>query len=518
VAREPFRLARLLWQILSCSLLATPVVAWGPGSPSHAQADFDDGRVLLQGFYWESYRFGNPKFPNGGGQAWYAVVRSKVPAIAAGRFDLIWLPPPANAGDSSAGYNPRHYSNLNNSYGDKLQQSTLLKALLAAGVEPVADVVINHRDATNGWTDFRDPQWGTQAICRTDEAFRNPASGVTMSPDSQRGDCEERVSYRPEGTFNYESFRDISHGNQQVRQAIFAYLLSLKAMGYRGWRYDMAHGYDAKWISCYNAVTQPTFSVGEYDWDKQGEMRGWIWASAVNPGIQGVDRIRTSSSVFDVPTFFRLKQAINKGKYTDLYGFNFGPGLMGDTTDSLPWKQRAVTFVENHDTGYRTQESGMPEDGHASDSFLKGWPVEQAYAMILTHPGLPSVYWKHYFEWGDDLQNKIKALINARKVAGVHAGSDLYVQNNARQAGVYAAAVKGSKGMLYVRVGGSDNNWQPSFSGYSNFRGYAQGAGWKVWVQLPGNPPVQFAALPSALPTPSLSQTLPAPLPAQCNP
>lgn len=499
-------------------LLMAAVAACLPVAPSHGQANFDDDRVLLQGFYWESYRYGHPKFPNHGGPPWYSFVTSKVPAIAAGRFDLIWLPSPANAGDSSAGYNPRHYTNLNNSYGSTRQQATLLNTLLAAGVEPVADVVINHRDGSNGWVDFQDPPWGTQAICRTDEAFTNPASGVTKLPDSQRGDCEESVSYRPGGTFNYESFRDIHHGNPQVRQAIFAYLLRLRAMGYRGWRYDMAHGYAAKWISCYNAVTRPTFSVGEYDWDRQGEMRGWIWASAVNPGIQGPDRMRGSSAVFDVPTFFLLKGAINAGKYTDLYGDHLAAGLIRDATDSLPWKQRAVTFVENHDTGYRTRENGMPEDGHASDSFLKGWPVEQAYAMILTHPGVPSVYWKHYFEWGDDLQNKIKALINARKVAGVHAGSDLYLQTNARQAGVYAAAVRGRNGMLYVRVGGSEDQWQPSFSNYSNYREYARGAGWQVWVRLPGNPPVQFAPLPSALPTPSTSQALPAPLPPQCHP
>ena len=51
-----------------------------------------------------------------------------------------------------------------------------------------------------------------------------------------------------------------------------------------------------------------------------------------------------------------------------------------------------------------------------------------AYAYILTHPGVPCVYWKHYFDWGDDLRNKIRALINARKVAGVHSGSELHLQ------------------------------------------------------------------------------------------
>jgi alpha-amylase len=45
----------------------------------------------------------------------------------------------------------------------------------------------------------------------------------------------------------------------------------------------------------------------------------------------------------------------------------------------------------------------------------------QGYAYILTHPGVPCVYWKHYFDWNHG--NEIKALIRARKYAGVHSGS-----------------------------------------------------------------------------------------------
>jgi alpha-amylase len=289
-------------------------------------------------------------------------------------------------------------------------------------------------------------------------------------------------------------------------------------MGYRGWRYDMVHGYGARWVACYNTVTRPDFAVGEYDWDKQAEMRGWIWATSLTPSTAGADHLRRSASVFDFPLQSRLEELINQGRYTELYGFNLGSGLIGDTTDSMPWKQRAVTFVENHDTGYRQNPDGTPDKDYPLDSFANGWPVEQAYALVLTHPGVPSVYWKHYFEWGDDLQNKIKALINARKVAGVHAGSALFLQDNARRSGVYAAAVQGRRGVLYVRVGGSDANWQPSFSNVRYYREYAQGAGWKVWVALPGNPPFQFAALASPLSAPPPLQSLPAALPPPCAP
>jgi alpha-amylase len=160
--------------------------------------------------------------------------------------------------------------------------------------------------------------------------------------------------------------------------------------------------------------------------------------------------------------------------------------------------------VENHDTGYRTNDDGTPQSGHRFDSFAKGAAVEQAYAQILTHPGVPTVYWKHYFDWGPDLRLKIHALINARKVAGVHAGSAVHLQANALANGVYGARIDGSRGQLYVRIGGSEASWQPRASGYGAYREYARGQGWAVWVALPGNPPLQQAPRHPAFPVPQV--------------
>jgi alpha-amylase len=68
---------------------------------------------------------------------------------------------------------------------------------------------------------------------------------------------------------------------------------------------------------------------------------------------------------------------------------------------------------------------------------------------------------------------------------------------------VYAARIAGTRGDLYVRVGGNDNDWNPSQSDYSDYREYAYGAGWKVWVKLSGNPPFQEAPLEGPLPVPT---------------
>jgi len=495
-------LLRVLALLLTLEL-ALPARAQAAAIESAAGlASVADGRVMLQGFYWESYRHG--LLPGYGPLRWYEIVRQQADAIAEAGFDLIWLPPPSFAGARSAGYNPKQYFNLSNSYGDALQQRALLVALLQAGVEPVADIVINHRDGSAGWADFRNPSWGVWSICRSDEAFRRPESGVVGTPINQRGSCEEAEPYRSGGTFNYGDFRDIAHTDPRVRADIIRHLLQLRSLGYRGWRYDMVHGYGARWIACYNAATKPTFSVGEYDWGAHAEQRGWVWATSRQPALRGAAHLASASSVFDFTSFFRLKSAISGGQPASLRGFGQGIGLVGDHTDGLPWRTRAVTFVENHDTGYRTNEDGTPQSGHRFDSFAKGAAVEQAYAQILTHPGVPTVYWKHYFDWGPDLQAKIRALINARKLAGVNAGSPVYPQDNATAHGVYAARIDGSRGRLYVRIGGSDASWQPGASGYAHIRPVARGQGWAVWLALPGNPPLRQAPRQGTWPVPAV--------------
>src|SRR5207244_2015741 len=147
------------------------------------------------------------------------IVKENAATIRAARFDLIWLPPPSYAGARSAGYNPKQYWKLDNSYGSFAQHRALLEELLARGVEPIADVVINHRDGDTSWADFKNPDWGLWAICRGDEAFSKDGSPVKDTPENQRGAEEERpVEYTQHGgtTYEYGDFRDIDHTNRQV--------------------------------------------------------------------------------------------------------------------------------------------------------------------------------------------------------------------------------------------------------------------------------------------------------------
>ena len=87
------------------------------------------------------------------------------------------------------------------------------------------------------------------------------------------------------------------------------------------------------------------------------------------------------SAATDTP-IHNLQEAIRKEKYHYLADPQGRPaGLMG--TRPL----QAVTFVDNHDTG----------------STQAHWPFPrlaklEGYAYILTHPGLPTVFWEHLYE------------------------------------------------------------------------------------------------------------------------
>ena len=92
------RRARVLWRMTMVTLVIVALSQFVFG-----QAGFDDDRVVLQGFYWESYRHGDPAHPEFVATRWYDIVRENSQRIQEGRFDLIWLPPPSNAGSNSAG-------------------------------------------------------------------------------------------------------------------------------------------------------------------------------------------------------------------------------------------------------------------------------------------------------------------------------------------------------------------------------------------------------------------------------
>lgn len=390
----------------------------------------NDTRILLQGFYWEAH----DAKPEG----WYNHVSGRAQELSAAGINMIWLPPPSDAG-SDEGYLPRQLSNLTNGYGTASDHMAMLQNLNNNGIEPIADIVINHRVGSTNWVDFTNPTWGTWSITSNDEVWNQSAYQGLERGNNDTGS-------------EYDAARDLDHTNQGVRDGIKNWLNELKTAGYKGWRYDLVHGFSASYINEYNTASGASFSVGE-DWNDKQHIQDWI------------DGTGTTSTGFDFPTYYALKAAIKDNNYSYL-AFNDGGTLQA--SGLIGWSPaQSTTFIENHDTPRYD----------AGNNVLNGGNIGHAYAYLLTHPGVPTIYWPHYFDWG--AKGEINTLIAIRKDNGISSSSSLQIIESSNS--VYAALVNGNVAM---KIGGG--NWSPSQAGWSDAGDYtlqASGNNYAVWAK-----------------------------------
>jgi alpha-amylase len=390
----------------------------GGRGPAEGRKYCGDGRdALLQGFHWGSHA-GVTDRATRARKGWYTIVQENAAAIKAAGFTWVWFPPPS---DSLApqGYIPRRWNVLDTAYGTEAELRAAIGAL--DPVQALADVVLNHRVGVHtGGADFADPEFpdNRAAIARDDE------SGVGTG----HHDTGDR---HPAG-------RDLDHTNPDVRAAIKTYLRRLKAVGFKGWRYDLVKGYHGRFVGEYNDASAPAFSVGEFfDGDRQ-KVTHWI------------DATGGTSTAFDFPTRYLLYDAFRHDDYSRLRTVNCGRAVPGGLIGY--WPRRSVTFLDNHDTEYRRDE-----DHRGANNGTRHFPgkaVDLGYAYTLTHPGIPCVFWSHYFDWGEGTRRHIDKLLRVRKGAGLHARSVVDIKEARR--GLYAAVIDGRAAL---KLGTRD--WSP---------------------------------------------------------
>lgn len=383
--------------------------------------------VILQGFHWEA--------ADATKKDWWQNLNTKVGDISEAGFDAIWLPPPSDAADR-AGYLPRKWYDLNSNYGTEAELRSLVQNLGNNNVQAIADIVINHRVGSTGWADFTEPSLGgCSSICADDE--------VNWSPNSTEvgAACGDNDS----GT-QYEAARDLNHNSFTVRDEVKKWMNWLKNdVGFDGWRYDFVHGFNAYYFAEYNNATSPYISIGE-QWKPYNEIVAWL------------NGAQNTSSAFDFPLKYTLHDAVN-GNYNYLNGI---PSLLG-THGS-----QAVSFLENHDTEPVRSEYGnnsFPNDPSNNSKLLQG------YAYLLTHPGIPVVFYSHYFDYG--VKDALKEMIAVRKRNNITNTS--YVQVEGQNDNSYYAAI--IDGKVAMKIGGG--NWSPG--GNWNLR--SSGPGYAIWDQ-----------------------------------
>jgi alpha-amylase len=178
--------------------------------------------------------------------------------------------------------------------------------------------------------------------------------------------------------------------------------------------------------------------VGEcFDGDRQ-KITNWI------------DTTGGKSAAFDFPTRFLLYEACVRDDYSRLRSVNANRVIPGGLIGY--WPSRTVTFLDNHDTEHHREEE------HRRDNFdIYCFPdktVVMGYAYILTHPGVPCVFWQHYFDWNDYTRERIERLIRIRKHYGIHAASSVAIRE--ARPGLYAATIDGR---IAVKLG--SHSWCP---------------------------------------------------------
>ena len=169
-------------------------------------------------------------------------------------------------------------------------------------------------------------------------------------------------------------------------------------------------------------------------------------------------------TAFDFTTKGLLQQAVQYNEFWRLRDSAGAPaGAIGW------WPAKSVTFIDNHDTGPSHPSGGQNHWPFPGDKILQG------YAYILTHPGVPCVYWVHYKDWGATNTNAIKTLIGIRKAKGITSTSSVSIQ--AADSSKYAAIITGTKGKVAMKIGYGP--WSPS----GTWTLATSGNNYAVWTQ-----------------------------------
>jgi alpha-amylase len=400
------------------------------------------GGVMLQAFYWDGFA-----------DAQWNTLKGQVDNLAT-TFDLVWIPQSANCGGQSMGYDDLYwFSNYNSSFGTGDELKSMIATFKAKGIGTIADIVINHRKNVSNWVDFpKETYNGVTYELKSTDICANDDKGATKQWATQNGYSLSANNDTGEG---WDGMRDLDHKSENVQNNVKAYLkMLLKDFGYAGFRYDMVKGYSGQYTKMYNNDAKPQFSVGEC-WDGTNTIKNWIEAT------------EKTSAAFDFQFRYTVRNAANNGDWRRLAQQNDGNWpLVSSKYSNGSYRQYAVTFVENHDTEYRSataQQDPLKKDTLAANAYL------------LAMPGTPCVFLKHWMTYPQQIAN----MATVRKAVGI-TNMSTYTEVVSNQ-GYYAVQVDGSGSKKLLCVVGTkaadytpDAAWKKVISGY-HYAYYIQG-------------------------------------------
>mmetsp|Transcript_30415 Transcript_30415/g.76674 ORF Transcript_30415/g.76674 Transcript_30415/m.76674 type:complete len:713 (+) Transcript_30415:508-2646(+) len=374
----------------------------------------DGTEIFLQGFNWDSCE-----------TAWYKKLSEQLETIAASGISTIWLPPPTDS-VSPQGYLPRDLYKLDTPYGSEGDLRALIRQAHDLNLKCVADIVINHRCASAQGDDGKWNKFGG----------RLPWDASVITKDSSDfGGHGARSTGQV-----YAAAPNIDHTQERVRNDYISWLQWLRnSIGFDGWRLDFVIGYAGEYTKLYVNATVPELAFGEY-WDTcdyDGSVLRYNQDAHRQRTVNWIDSTGGTAAAFDFTTKGILQEAVGRNERWRLVDpKGKPPGVIG------MWPSRAITFIDNHDTGSSLQHWPFPGDH-----------LEEGYAYIITHPGSPCIFYDHFFQGG--LGDKIKELIKLRRKHKINSRSKVTVAKAVND--LYAATIDDK---LHMKIGPGD--WSPN--------------------------------------------------------
>lgn len=379
-------------------------------------------QTLLQFFHW---------YLPDDGQLWNQLSDVATQLTEWG-ITCVWTPPAqkAAAGTFSVGYDTYDLYDLGEfdqkgtvrtKYGTRKELDKAIKACHDAGIQVMADIVVNHKGGADEEERFEvirvDPEDRNKPVSDYFEItawtkFTFPGrkgkysgfvwdytcfSGVDYASDLRERaifaikhnyeSLWEKLADMQKGNFDYLMYCDIEFRKPEVYKELCNWgEWMIKDVGFNCFRLDaikhISPEFMKGWLQFLRGDTQsPLFAVGEY------------WQTEIDLVKNYIAETEGAMSLFDVPLHMRLSEASRAGNQYDMRTI-----FDGTLTQADPF--HAVSFVDNHDS--------QPLQSLESD--VQPWFKPIAYALILLREQgvpcifYPDVYGGKYSDKGDDGQ------------------------------------------------------------------------------------------------------------------
>ncbi|EIT87155.1 cytoplasmic alpha-amylase [Fictibacillus macauensis ZFHKF-1] len=432
------------WMVSACALALTFAL---PLSSNTAQAAAKQNGTMMQYFEWY--------IPNDG-QQWNRL-KDDANHLADIGISAVWIPP-AYKGTSQedVGYGAYDLYDLGEfnqkgtvrtKYGTKEQLQAAVSALHGKGVNVYGDVVMNHKGGadrteevnavevnpdnrnqeTSGeykikaWTGFdfdgrkgkySDFKWGWQHFNGTDWDEEKKIKRIYKFRSTGKA-WDEEVSHEF-GNYDYLMYADIDYDHPDVVKEMKKWgNWYAKELNLDGFRMDavkhIKFSFLKDWVNDVRSQSgKEMFTVAEYWQNDLGAIENYLNKTG-------------NQSAFDVPLHYQFQAASSSNG-------NFDMGKLGEGTLVKSRPDKAVTFVENHDT----------QPGQALESSVQAWFKPQAYTYILTRDaGYPDVFYGDlYGTKGSSgrevpaLQKKLEPLLKVRKELAYGKQHDYFDDHN----------------------------------------------------------------------------------------